>query len=379
MALISLGLSALIVISSFYVAIVRSVRHRNVTRTEEQYGSVPLTPLVAQKVIQALAQYDSPFIYTKALEFGLLRTYAIPSIARLLCATGALVRAESAGARVEDTDTLISEMLVWDLNSERCTLAIARMNYLHGKFGGSINNEDLKYTLAVFILQPGTWMARYEWRAMTQLEQRANLVFWNSIGERMGIRDLSTSYEECQAWSEAYEAEHMVYDKNNQKLGDATLQLFLHPVPAVLRPLARKAALAFTDARLRRAFGGSKAGYAEAPAWMQVTMTCVLWARATLLRNFFLPRATAFTKLRAQRTKDGFYRRIQWSFVPLYVEATWWNSLVSRYLGFGALGPHSRWHSHGYTLESVGPEKYREHGHEQVREAAAKMRACPFA
>jgi hypothetical protein len=46
------------------------------------------------------------------------------------------------------------------------------MNYLHGIYQkvDLISNDDLLYTLALFALEPGKWISRYEWRDLTDLE-----------------------------------------------------------------------------------------------------------------------------------------------------------------------------------------------------------------
>lgn len=47
--------------------------------------------------------YEFPYAWLSANELALFRTYAIPSISSLLCATGQLTDPEAAGKRAEDT------------------------------------------------------------------------------------------------------------------------------------------------------------------------------------------------------------------------------------------------------------------------------------
>lgn len=56
--------------------------------------------------------------------------------------------------------------------SERATSAIARMNWLHGRYqkAGKISNDDMLYTLALFLLEPERWIRLYEWRDLTEME-----------------------------------------------------------------------------------------------------------------------------------------------------------------------------------------------------------------
>jgi hypothetical protein len=46
------------------------------------------------------------------------------------------------------------------------------MNYIHSQYqkAGKISNEDMLYTLSVFITEPIRWINDYEWRPMTDME-----------------------------------------------------------------------------------------------------------------------------------------------------------------------------------------------------------------
>lgn len=63
------------------------------------------------------------------------------------------------------------------------------MNYIHSIYqkSGKISIDDLLYTLSVFITEPITWVEKYEWRPMTEMEVCAIATFWKSIGDAMGI------------------------------------------------------------------------------------------------------------------------------------------------------------------------------------------------
>ena len=100
------------------------------------------------------------------------RTYGIPSISRLLVETKQFSDVEFAGRRTTDTGILIGEFLERHPTSERANSAIARMNYLHGMYqkAGKITNDDMLYTLSLFILEPERWIRMYEWRSLTPME-----------------------------------------------------------------------------------------------------------------------------------------------------------------------------------------------------------------
>jgi hypothetical protein len=100
------------------------------------------------------------------------RTYGIPTISKLLCETQQLGKVEYAGRRYADTGILIIEFMGHSPTSERTNAALARMNYLHGRYqkAGKISNDDMLYTLSLFILEVDRWVGMYEWRSLTPLE-----------------------------------------------------------------------------------------------------------------------------------------------------------------------------------------------------------------
>lgn len=46
------------------------------------------------------------------------------------------------------------------------------MNYLHGRYqkANKISNDDMLYTLSLFILEVERWVRLYEWRKLTPME-----------------------------------------------------------------------------------------------------------------------------------------------------------------------------------------------------------------
>jgi hypothetical protein len=46
------------------------------------------------------------------------------------------------------------------------------MNYFHNMYqrAGNISNDDLLYTLSLFVLEVERWIRLYEWRKMTDIE-----------------------------------------------------------------------------------------------------------------------------------------------------------------------------------------------------------------
>src|SRR5262249_9621573 len=81
-----------------------------------------------QRIIHLPTCYDFAFATTRALEFALFRTFAVPSIAELLDRTGEF--AQRAQKRYDDTDLIVSELIEWGYDSDRGRRALRRMNQL---------------------------------------------------------------------------------------------------------------------------------------------------------------------------------------------------------------------------------------------------------
>ena len=127
----------------------------------------------------------------KSLEFGLFKTYGIPSISKILVKSRQLLDKDQIAKRYEDTDLLIREMTntVLDHRKEgRSEVALGRINYIHSLY--PITNQDMLYTLSVFICEPISWISKYEYRELTPAEEEGIFRHWKNIGERMNIKDI---------------------------------------------------------------------------------------------------------------------------------------------------------------------------------------------
>ncbi len=252
----------------------------------------------AQRIVRVPINFDVPFMAFTSLEFALFKTYAIPTISSLLLATGQLSKTENATRRFADTGLLISAMTTYpvpplDLGGEdrmqpgdelisaqweadpRASIAAARINYLHGRWKSKISNDDLLYTLSLFVLEPPAFVARYEWRRMTPLEIEALFTVWYHMGRCMRIEHIPETIEGLREWAEAYEAEHMVYDKANGAVARYTVDILLYSVPRFLHGAGYQVVYSLLDERLRKAFG-----FARAPRWLVRSMTPLLRLRS---------------------------------------------------------------------------------------------------
>ena len=205
----------------------------------------------AQRICLLSSAFHFPFDYHTSLQLALFRTFCVPSIAALLDATGEFV--ERPQKRYDDTVLLISEFVEHGLDSERGRRAIARMNAIHGRY--RISNDDYLYVLSTFIFEPMRWIERFGWRPLAEKEKLAAFYLWRDIGQRMGIKDIPPTAAELEAFNLAYEAEHFRFNDASQRIGEATLGLFLSWFPRPLKPLVRQAVYALLDAPCRRSFG----------------------------------------------------------------------------------------------------------------------------
>jgi hypothetical protein len=221
----------------------------------------------AHAIQLALPELEFPETFSISIFFALFKTYGIPSISRLLVATGQLSTPDTASKRAADTGVVLTEVVLNKPGSERTISGIALMNYLHGRYikSGKISNDDMLYTLSLFVLEPIRWTAKYEWRCVTDLERCAMGICWRDLGEKMkisydrlpsassGWKDGFHWLEELEAWSLAYEACNMVSAESNATLAQSTFDIALFNMPAFLKPHGYSVASCLLEPRLQAA------------------------------------------------------------------------------------------------------------------------------
>ena len=196
-----------------------------------------------------------------------MQTYGIPTISGLLHKTSEFSAPATAMKRYADTSVLIAEFTLHPPASLRAREGIARMNYLHHGYrqSGKILDDDMLYTLSLFVLEPVRWVDRFEWRKMSDLEKCAMGTFWKSVGDAMeisyeklpsysrGWRDGLHFFEEIDAWSRAYEIGKMVPAESNRLVADGTVDVLLWDIPTPLHGVGRQMVYWLMDDRLRNA------------------------------------------------------------------------------------------------------------------------------
>lgn len=201
-------------------------------------------------IYRLMASYEFPWDFTRALELALYRTYAVPSIGRLLAQTAELTTRSQK--RYDDTALLLDAVVEHGHESEQGRTAIRRVNQMHRAY--DISNDDMRYVLSTFVVIPKRWLDSYGWRSLTEHELTAVAAYYRMLGRRMGIREIPPSYAAFERFLDDYEAAHFGFDHGGRAVSDATLDLMASWYPRPLAPLARRASLALLDDSLLRAF-----------------------------------------------------------------------------------------------------------------------------
>ncbi|MFI9151408.1 oxygenase MpaB family protein [Streptomyces sp. NPDC053367] len=204
----------------------------------------------ASEIYRLSSAYEFPWDYARALELALYRTYAVPSIGRLLAETAELT--DRTQKRYDDTSLLLDAVVEHGFDSEQGRTAIRRINQMHRSY--DISNDDMRYVLSTFVVMPKRWIDAYGWRRLSRHETVAAALHYRMLGRRMGIKDIPETYEEFETCLDDYEAAHFAWDEGASRVSDATLGLMVSWYPRPLAPLLRTATLALLDDSLLRAF-----------------------------------------------------------------------------------------------------------------------------
>ncbi|KAF7721820.1 hypothetical protein EC973_004113 [Apophysomyces ossiformis] len=281
-------------------------------------------------------------MYQLGLEIALMKTFAIPTISRILLSTRQFVT--NTSRRAEDTDLLLMEITETYARIEnekqrnpeldelqilkqyaRSTEAIQRMNELHGKY--NILNDDYRYTLAVMIIEPIRWINKYEYRSLDQREINAYFRVWYDVGTAMGIKGIPKSIEKLEAFIKHYEQTNMVYHPANSRIMEAIVGYLLERFPRWMRPNVRELVPCSLESRVIDAFR------LDHPGWLlQKLFDGGFYLRGFILRHLFLPRKYHLLRTPFYPTKEGKYVPVYCLSEPEYPE--------------------------GYAISCLGPERF---------------------
>ncbi|KAK0442234.1 hypothetical protein EV421DRAFT_1810142 [Armillaria borealis] len=374
--MISLLASLLLV----YLAIVRYFRYQRLYAVQARIraSAKEPSPSEAQSALQVALLCDMPFFTHLGAEVALLKTYGIPSISALLLKTGEFSTERKFTKRVTDTALLLSTFISCPLEHSptttestpflgpRSNIALARVNWLHRHY--DISNEDMLYTLALFILEPMRLVARFDWRPFSPEEAKCSFLMWKDVGRRMNIEDIPETLGELEEWSREYESTHMVASASSHQLANMALEHLSTRVPNIpgARSLVKTVFLCMLDDQLRDAMM-----LCAPPKYAHILIKTVLVLRAFIVRNFKLPR---FKPRRGyvvvenpphsidcdghMRLHTVVRRHHPW-YYPIPKE---WRLVFDRLFGLtkGDLYPGAAFKCEGYRLEELGPTRFEQ-------------------
>jgi hypothetical protein len=240
-----------------------------------------------EQIARIVAMHEFPWDSHQALSFALFRTYAVPSIGRLLHDTGEFTGATQK--RHDDTAIILETIAERGMESPDGRAGVRRINQMHGSY--DISNDDMLYVLSTFVVTPVRWIERYGWRPGSDAERVATVRYHQRLGALMGITGVPDDYEGFAALMDAYERDTYVFDAKARAVADSTLDLFVTFYPRPLRRVMRQVSIALLDDHLRETFG-----YPRPPRLLVLLAHGSLVARGRLVR--FLPPRRRPTLLR---------------------------------------------------------------------------------
>ena len=204
----------------------------------------------AHAVYRELALTHFPSDVKLGLNLGFYRTFAVPSIARVLAGTGKMTR--QPRVRAKATGELIYTLIDHGSNTDKGEAVVGRLTQLHA--GLTASNEDFVYVLAAFCVTPIRWIDAHGWRQTSETEKAAAYTFYSDLAKKMTITDVPGSFEELATWMDAFEVHTFHSTAEGHSLIAATRSLLSDRMPRPLSPLADAVFACLLDERLRQAF-----------------------------------------------------------------------------------------------------------------------------
>ncbi|MCF8587486.1 oxygenase MpaB family protein [Gordonia liuliyuniae] len=226
------------------------------------------------EIYRNMSLFDFPWDMNQSLSFALFRTYAVPSIGRLLADTGGF---DDTQKRYDDTAILLEIPLQQGFSTPDAKAALRRINQMHRAY--DITNDDMLYVLATFVVVPKRWVDDHGWRKFTYDEVVASTNYYRELARHMNIKDVPETYDGFVTLLDDYEAAHFAYDEGGRHVADMTLDLMATFYPKPSRPAVRVFSRALMDDRLLDAFH-----YAKPPRLVVAASRRAMRARAAFVR-----------------------------------------------------------------------------------------------
>jgi hypothetical protein len=247
-------------------------------------------------IYRTTALYEFPFDVRMGLLLAFWRTFAVPSVAELLASTRETT--DRTARRADDTGILMYTLIDHGLDDPLGRTATRRLNQIHRRF--TISNDDYRYVLGTFIFAGSRWIDQHGWRPLCCHERAAMFTFYTTLGRRMNITDLPSTWDGYASFYDAYEAEHFAPSAAAGTLMTATKGLLAN-LPRRLQPAGLLIADALLDTPLREATGTPRP-----PWWARQLLASGLATRTLLLRHTLRPRADRYPGPSARTYPDGY-------------------------------------------------------------------------
>ena len=175
---------------------------------------------------------------------ALLRTFVIGHAVEQMYGTTMLK--DQTYLRLKRTRDLIYQLIYHGLDSEPGRDVINHLIDVHQ--GLNIDNDSFRYVLSCFFLEPLRWNRVYS-RHPLPYEQQAKLVeFWSEVGVRMGVKNVSLSLPQWEAFQVQYELRYQQTNPFSQELAKKAVEEVVKiSIPFGLRSLARQLILSTLD------------------------------------------------------------------------------------------------------------------------------------
>ncbi|MGI5149209.1 oxygenase MpaB family protein [Plantactinospora sp. CA-294935] len=250
------------------------------------------------RIYRTTALWEFPFDVRMGLLLAFWRTFAVPSIAELLAATGETT--SRTERRADDTGILMYTLIEHGLDHPLGRAATRRLNQLHRRY--AIDNDDYLYVLGTFVFVGSRWIDRHGWRPLCCHERTAIYHFYAELGRRLRITGIPPDLDSYADWYDTFEAERFAATPAARQLITATKGL-LADLPRPLVPVGERVADALLDPPLRAAVS-----VAPPPWWARALLAGGLAGRAAYLRHGAAPRRRQYLDggLRAKTYPDGY-------------------------------------------------------------------------
>ena len=183
---------------------------------------------------------------------GLLRTMGIRDMVSRLY-TGSLLATQTF-TRLKRTREAIATLIVDGLDSPRGREALGRIERAHQHVTAS--NDEYRYVLSVFFLEPMRFNREYGRRAFSATDLSLLLSFWTEVGERLKIRALLPSLEAWAEFQREFERVHQGPTEQGRALARASLYEVVRLVsPKGMQEVTRQVLLGTMDPTLREVLG----------------------------------------------------------------------------------------------------------------------------